>query len=212
MVELAERLEPPWSQENCMMIYEASKVIAERTLWEFVKYRRPHFEVNTVLPSFCLGTPLDITHQGFPSSLMVTKMFLEGVDGWQIAGPMWCIDVQDAALLHVAALLHPEVQNERIYGCADPWSWNIMAAKLKEVAPESNGMHASCSQRLSHTLHTNMRAVPDPLPDFGADESQIAGRARAEGLLQWLGRPGFSPFSAYLRRMSEAMSTSNGRK
>jgi nucleoside-diphosphate-sugar epimerase len=135
MVTVAEQLEPPWAQENCMIVYEASKVLAERTLWDFAKTRQPHFEVNTVLPSFCLSLPLDVVNQGFTSSLMVTKMYLDGIDGWQAVGPMWCVDIRDAALLRVAALIHPEVRNERTYGCADPWSWNIMAERMKQVAP-----------------------------------------------------------------------------
>ena len=40
----------------------------------------------------------------------------------------WYIDVQDTARLHVAAVINPDVQNERIFGFADPFNWKYVSS------------------------------------------------------------------------------------
>ena len=45
------------------------------------------------------------------------------------------VDVKDTARLHVAALVDPEVQNERILAFAYPYNWNDILACLRELCP-----------------------------------------------------------------------------
>jgi hypothetical protein len=46
------------------------------------------------------------------------------------------INVRDVALLHVAAVLDPEVSYRRIHECAQPFNWNIILATMRELYPK----------------------------------------------------------------------------
>lgn len=49
---------PPHASNHWHMVYMASKVEAEKSLWAFVKNKNPHFAVNVVSPATVLGEPL----------------------------------------------------------------------------------------------------------------------------------------------------------
>lgn len=46
---------PPYTPERGFAVYKASKDLAERAIWEFVKTEKPHFLVNSVLPTTVFG-------------------------------------------------------------------------------------------------------------------------------------------------------------
>jgi hypothetical protein len=46
------------------------------------------------------------------------------------------IDVKDVGLLHVAAILDPDVQNRRLQAWADGCNWNDMLAIMRRLRPE----------------------------------------------------------------------------
>lgn len=56
---------PPYQDSNALTVYGASKVLAEKELWKFVKEKRPHFVANAILPCVNFGT---ILVKGMPSS------------------------------------------------------------------------------------------------------------------------------------------------
>ena len=80
------------------------------------------------------------------------------------------IDARDTALLHVAALVHPEVQSERIAGYAHNKTWTDWIARFQRMYPDY--------------------IWPESPTDEGVDMSNVTAQARAESLLQWLGQPG----------------------
>lgn len=45
------------------------------------------------------------------------------------------VDVKDTARLHVAALLDPDVENERILAYASPFNWSDILATLRKLYP-----------------------------------------------------------------------------
>ncbi len=47
------------------------------------------------------------------------------------------MDVRDTARLHVAALLDPTVQSERLFAFAGPYNWNDVIDILKKLRPEN---------------------------------------------------------------------------
>jgi len=100
---------------------------------------KPHFVANAVLPNLVIGAPLDIAKQGFTSSLMLHKLFIEGQDGWQMVPPGIMIDAADTGRLHVAALVKPDVKGERVFGFAWPKNWHDFGRVLKEAYPERSG-------------------------------------------------------------------------
>ena len=46
------------------------------------------------------------------------------------------IDTEDTALLHVAALIHPDVISERVFAYNTPFNWNVVLAALRKLYPE----------------------------------------------------------------------------
>ncbi|KAL4885400.1 hypothetical protein BJY04DRAFT_205231 [Aspergillus karnatakaensis] len=81
--------------------YVAAKVEQEKVAWEWYG-RILHPEV-------------------FGSSIRLVRKLLEGDDLiMRLFSPQWFVNVEDAARLHVIALLHPTVKDERIFAFASP--------------------------------------------------------------------------------------------
>lgn len=87
--------------------------------------------------------------------------------------------MQDAALLHVAAAIHPGVVSERIFAFAGPVNGNTIVGALRKLYPD--------------------RTFP---PDFQSDEdlSEIVPIKRATELLRDMGQDGFTSLEECLRR------------
>lgn len=85
--------------------------------------------------------------------------------------PLWIaiyVNVRDVATLHVAALLDPDVNGERIQAWAVPFNWNDVLAIMRQKYPE--------------------RQFPPDLPDMGKI-SATTDDTLAKGLLKkWAGR------------------------
>ena len=151
-----------------MSTYGASKALAEQAIWNRAKDNSSRgLVVNTVLPDFNLGLPISPEHQGWPSStIFAVALFNGDVQTGRMLPPQYYIAVQDTALLHIAALLHPDVQNERIFGYAEPKNANAILRKYKELYPN--------------------REFADEDPEEGEDLEVIEEKARAQELLQWI--------------------------
>ncbi|KNG49185.1 aldehyde reductase protein [Stemphylium lycopersici] len=114
---------PP--MQKFMIAYFASKVAAEQAFWDWVKNNKPHFSVNAVLPCTIYGSPLDVAHQGFPSTSRIPLQILDGdTDSIKHVQRFYYVHVQDVARLHVAGLIHPAVSDERIFAFAASYSIN----------------------------------------------------------------------------------------
>ncbi|KKY15405.1 putative aldehyde reductase [Diplodia seriata] len=81
------------------------------------------------------------------------------------------INIKDMARLHVAALLHPEVKNERIFGFAGTYTMNEFLAFYRKHYPD--------------------REFPADIPGVECDLAEIEPAKRAEELLKEMGRPGY---------------------
>lgn len=93
--------------------------------------------------------------------------------------PDFYIDVQDDARLHIAALLHPGIQNERVFAYGQPYTWASMRAELQKLYP---GREFS-----SETIAGKM------------DRSDIELGPTAEGWLKEMGLPGYTLLQDTLR-------------
>lgn len=78
--------------------------------------------------------------------------------------------MQDAALAHVAALLRPDVKNQRIFAFAAPFNINDILAVFRKLFPD--------------------RKFPDDAPNQGKDLRKMPND-KAEQLLKDMGRPGW---------------------
>lgn len=102
------------------------------------------------------------------------KMLFEGqgLDFLNMMQPQYYVDTQDVGRLHAAALTQPGMKGERIFGFAEPWSWNDVLHIFREKFP-------------GHEF------VED-FPDLGRDVGRVPN-ARAAELLRGMYRRGFTP-------------------
>jgi hypothetical protein len=80
--------------------------------------------------------------------------------------------VQDNARLHVAALTHPDVQSERIFAYAAPYTWRGVQRAVQRLYPD--------------------KTFPRDIEEAELDTSKIIPAPRAEALLKEMGRPGWT--------------------
>ncbi|KAL6701642.1 putative NAD dependent epimerase/dehydratase [Trichoderma pleuroticola] len=102
---------PPYEPSRGPLVYMASKVIAEKAAWDFVRDKNPHFTLNVVAPSAILERLI-----GMPAT--------------------YAVDVKDTALLHVAAALDPKTKGERIQAWGNTVNWDDFLAILRNLYPK----------------------------------------------------------------------------
>ena len=88
------------------------------------------------------------------------------------------INVKDTARLHVAALLAPDVESERILAFAYPFNWNDILAILRKLYPD--------------------KQFPNDIEDEPRDLSKL-DNSRGATLLKAFGRSGFTGLEESIR-------------
>jgi nucleoside-diphosphate-sugar epimerase len=162
---------PPYNQDRLWAVYAASKLQSERACFDFVKEKKPGFALNTILPNYTMGEILDLRQRA--SSGGFIRAAWEGQDVPIFAGlpPQYMVDVKDVGRLHVAALVEPDVQNERLFAFSQPYSYNEVMSMLRKLGPDRN--------------------IPKDNDDEPRDLSIIDTKRSIE-LLQRMSRPGFT--------------------
>ncbi|KAJ5267496.1 hypothetical protein N7478_010304 [Penicillium angulare] len=117
------------------VVYQASKVEAEKAIWRFVEEKKPHFSVNSVCPSSIMGEPLDRSHIGSPAA-WIKQLYDRNVAFLSRAPALFAVDVKDVARLHLAAVLDRGVRNERLQAWSHPCNWNDILAILRQLYPQ----------------------------------------------------------------------------
>ncbi|KAE8373966.1 hypothetical protein BDV26DRAFT_300679 [Aspergillus bertholletiae] len=181
-VELAYR-DPPYEPARAMPVYAASKTLSEKEAWKFMDEKKPGFTLNTVLPNMNFGASLDFANQGHPSTSSIVAALFKG-DPHYLGGitQQYYIDVQDAALLHVAAAIHPGVESERVFAFAGPVNGDGVLAILRKLYP-------------SRSFPANFQPEEDL--------SEIVPRKRAEALLREMGQDGWTSLEESIKRNTE---------
>lgn len=149
--DAGERTRPRWSEtdwneispkevqeqgkaSNPFAVYDASKTLAERAAWDFVKNEKPAFDLTAILPTFNFGPYIHEApkERGVGST---PSMFLYSLTtGGVTAGNSWnWVDVRDVALHHVLALSTPEAGGERISSTAGTFSWQAVYDVLHDA-------------------------------------------------------------------------------
>ncbi|PNP58456.1 hypothetical protein FNYG_15119 [Fusarium nygamai] len=126
---------PPYEPSRAMLVYAASKVAAEQALWKYIDENKTHFVTNVVSPSAILGEPLHERHASSYAN-WIYSLFTEKremIDTFQTA---FFVDVQDVALIHVAAILDPEVKDARLQAWGHKAHWNDFLPILRELRPQ----------------------------------------------------------------------------
>ncbi|KAB5580051.1 hypothetical protein GE09DRAFT_1212514 [Coniochaeta sp. 2T2.1] len=118
--------------------FMAAKVKVEQALWDWVAREKPSFRFNSILPGTVIGPILEPDKQ--PAS---TAGFVRGLwnsDPRSLAiikhiTPLWFVDARDNARLYLAALTTPGVEGERLFGCAERFSFPQVSKLLREAYP-----------------------------------------------------------------------------
>ncbi|KAI3318984.1 NAD(P)-binding protein [Xylariaceae sp. AK1471] len=130
----------PYTTDKSGAIYVACKISAERTCWDFVKREKPNFVLNTVVPGFTIGGSIDprmITSSnaavlGMLDSIPSAVGFLKSL------GLTSSVNLEDCALLHLAALTREDVRNERLLALGEIFDFNRMVDVLGRLSLGSN--------------------------------------------------------------------------
>lgn len=69
---------PPYQDSRKWDVYGASKTQAEQELWKFAKEKKPHFEVNAVLPNANFGPIFDPENQDASTAGWITTIYKNG--------------------------------------------------------------------------------------------------------------------------------------
>ncbi|WWC64935.1 uncharacterized protein I303_107549 [Kwoniella dejecticola CBS 10117] len=158
-VEMAKGVDPPGDA-----VYAASKVLAERALFNWAKENAPDMVINCLCPNGNIGPIISTANQGFPTStIFVDKAWHHDYEAMKDAPPQHYINVQDDAKLHIIALADPEVVSERVFGTAGPFNMQDIVECLRKLFPQKHW---------------------DDFPDDKQDLSTFEPRERAESLLQ----------------------------
>ena len=162
---------PPYDQDRMWDVYAASKFQSEQACFDFVKEKKPGFVLNTVLPNYVMGEILDPRQPG--SSGGFIRAAWKGREEPIFANlpSQYMVDVKDVGRLHVAALVEPDVQNERLLAFSQLYTYNEVMGVLRKLGPDRN--------------------IPKNIDDESRDLS-IVDTKRSIELLQRLGRPGFT--------------------
>ncbi|KAJ5216968.1 hypothetical protein N7468_009976 [Penicillium chermesinum] len=170
---------PPYEPSHSIIVYEASKAQSEQEVWKYHKEhqaKRPDLVVNTVLPNFIIGRSVDPVGQGSRSTFSLILDLWNGKKNEMLAAlpRQHFVDVEDTALLHVAAAVLPHVQGQRIFAFADEFSWDRTLSVMRKIDPTRN--------------------LPEEFSDGQGQWNVIVASSKAEKLLQELGRPGWTRF------------------
>uniref|UniRef100_A0A093Y6C6 Aldehyde reductase 2 n=1 Tax=Talaromyces marneffei PM1 TaxID=1077442 RepID=A0A093Y6C6_TALMA len=146
------------------IIYSASKTEGERAAWNWVKENKPGFTFNAVLPNLVLGK---VVHPNIKGSTMKwVAALLEGnADVLSMLPPQHYVNVEDVARIHAIALLDPNVNSERLFAFAAPYTWVGIIDILKRLRPSND-------------------RIPSPPANELPDLSQVVPAKRAEELLK----------------------------
>ncbi|KAI0882237.1 aldehyde reductase [Annulohypoxylon maeteangense] len=164
-------------------VYHASKTRQEQEAWKWVREHKPSFVFNAVLPNANIGAPLDPVHQGYRSTTGWIKIAFEKGDQLRPKdffglSPQYFVDVRDNAALHVAALIYPDVEGERLFAFSEPFNGNKIIRTLKKIYPD--------------------REFGEEEPNAATERSTVANE-RAEELLRRMTGHGWTSFEDSIR-------------
>ncbi|KAF2854602.1 hypothetical protein T440DRAFT_542016 [Plenodomus tracheiphilus IPT5] len=124
---------PPPYDASCMWDVESQ---VEQEILSFTK-RSQRFVINLVLPGFMVSPIF------YPKQTDSTGKW--GMDFWRDPGhyeplhsfiPPWFVDIDDMALLHVAALTQGDAKNMRLWAFADTFNFNNWVGVFRKLEPK----------------------------------------------------------------------------
>ncbi|KAH7091801.1 putative dihydroflavonal-4-reductase [Auriculariales sp. MPI-PUGE-AT-0066] len=121
---------------NPMINYMGSKTVAEHAAWDFIKEKKPNFDLITLCPPYVFGPEQSI--KSLNTSNWVLWQLLSGA-ATEVPPTdlhVW-VDVRNAAQAHLAALVVPEAGGKRFYiGADEHWSFQDAADIFRDNFPD----------------------------------------------------------------------------
>jgi hypothetical protein len=93
---------------------------------------------SSQLPNANFGPVLIPDQQGFPSTIEWAHAAWTGetITGYaSVVDPQWFIATLDSALLHISALIHSDVNGERLFGFVERWNFNDLLRIFRKHYP-----------------------------------------------------------------------------
>lgn len=81
----------PYEDSRKWDVYGASKTQAEQALWKFAEEKKPHFEINAVLPNANFGTILSPENQDASTAGWIVGAYKSGIEAFKDIPPRKCI-------------------------------------------------------------------------------------------------------------------------
>jgi nucleoside-diphosphate-sugar epimerase len=168
----AEYTEADWTDPGTpgLPAYPLSKVVAERTAWDFINHEGGDTELVVVNPTFILGPTLTAQAR---SSLQLVKAMLDGTMPVVRRQRFGVADVRDVADLHIRAMAAPGAAGKRYLALAD--GPTISFLQLAQILRERLGP-------LAKRVPTEEASGPEPA-------RLIIHNDRAKQELGWRPRP-----------------------
>ncbi|KAK8844519.1 hypothetical protein IAR55_006365 [Kwoniella newhampshirensis] len=158
-------------------IYCAAKARSEQALWKWFSETKPPFSVNTVLPHTTIGKPFNPAEGVYTTSTWLSELFDGNVKSPVVgflAPGNWFVDVRDCAIIHVAALLDPDTNGQRLWAAGQP------------------PVHINEILKIWREAFPNHKGAPDF--DTPAQPLQFLDREASTKLLQKYAGRGWTPF------------------
>ncbi|KAK3675607.1 hypothetical protein LTR78_004691 [Recurvomyces mirabilis] len=133
------------------------------------------------------GKRNEVTHESWNMAAFRTAWGTASDDearGFAVFASKYFVDVQDSALLHVAALILPDVRGQRIFAVESPYNINSVLQLLCMIYPN--------------------RVFNGDVSDHGIDLTVFKEAPYAEGLLKRMGKEGWTDLETSLSRNCEA--------
>jgi nucleoside-diphosphate-sugar epimerase len=180
--------EADWSDETRADItpYIASKTIAEKAAWEFVRSRGGGLELVAINPGFVQGPALD---PDLSTSLAVLHLMGRGAYPGAPKVEFPIADVRDVAELHVAAMTHPAAAGERFLACNGSASLMGLGRLMVEALPDLKGKAPKFElpDLVVRSLALVDRRLAAVLPELGS--IRVCSNAKAERVFGHTFRP-----------------------
>ncbi|KAF3912742.1 Dihydroflavonol-4-reductase [Dactylellina cionopaga] len=116
--------------------YRASKTLAERALWDFVKTESPSFEVAAVNPTFVFGPVIHSVKdaESINTSVFLLFKYFAGINKTIEEGPApkGYVDVRDVADAHIRALEVEEAKGKRFLNVGGSFTWEEVVDVLRK--------------------------------------------------------------------------------
>ncbi|RFU28349.1 hypothetical protein B7463_g8004, partial [Scytalidium lignicola] len=126
----------PYEADRTWDVYAALKTQCEQEIWAFGQEEKPSFVINSVLPCFVVGPIFHPKQTGSTGKWVMDFWKDPGhFESLQNFGPSWFVDVEDTALLHIAALTQEDVKRERLLGFADTFNFDSWVSVFRQLDP-----------------------------------------------------------------------------